>query len=73
MMEDVVTIFYTLEIILKFMRRIPENPACGHAYIAKHYAYSGKLAVDLLVAIPFKDTNLMNPKVAQAMKLGRLM
>jgi len=72
-MERLVTIFYALEIVLKFMRRLPEHPTCGHGVIAKKYAYSGRLAVNLLVMFPFKELHLLHPKVAQAFKLLRLM
>ncbi len=52
-MEQVVTLMYTLDILFRFMRMLPEDKAAGHLKIAKRYAYSGALFVDVLATFPF--------------------
>lgn len=55
--ESVVTVFFTLEILTKFMR-IPENETkftINHSQIAFNYVRSGQFLFQVLATIPFYE------------------
>ena len=55
-----VDIFYMIDILIRFNRKLPNVNPCTHLIIAKAYLYSGDLAIDVLSAVPFKELGLFN-------------
>ena len=60
-----------MDILLKFMRILPEDRSAGHLKIAKTYAYSGVLLIDFVATFPFNLTP-MPRQLASVFKLLRL-
>ena len=65
-LEWVVVAFYTLDILLRFLRVLPNVGNCTHIKIAKAYIYSGMLFVDILATFPFNIFDTRSPEDSQS-------